>query len=158
MNGPDSNPARDDEKWMSVALELADASAATHEVPVGALIVCAGEVIATGYNRPIAANDATAHAEIIALRAATQRQRNYRLRDCTLYVTLEPCVMCAGAVVQARVARVVFAATEPRSGAAGSVFDVFSETRLNHRPVCEGGLLADEAAAQLKSFFRARRD
>ena len=146
-----------DVDWMRRALELAGEGECAGEVPVGAVLVRDGEELSSGWNSPIGSCDPSAHAEINAIRIACQRTGNYRLPGTTLYVTLEPCIMCAGAIVQARVARVVFAAAEPRSGAAGSVFDVFAEQRLNHRPVCEGGVLADEAAAQLKRFFERKR-
>lgn len=143
---------------MRRALELAREAEAAGEVPVGALVVLDGAVIGEGWNRPIGTHDPSAHAEIVALRDAAARLGNYRLADTTLYVTLEPCPMCAGAIVHARVARVVYATTDPRSGAAGSVFDLLpSDARFNHYTACEGGLLADESAALLRAFFRARR-
>jgi tRNA(adenine34) deaminase len=127
-------------------------------VPVGAVLVRDGQVVGEGWNRPIAANDPTAHAEIQALRAAAQHLGNYRLPGTTLYVTLEPCPMCAGAIVHARVGRVVFGAPDPRSGAAGSVFDLLpSDARFNHRTEVQGGVAAAEAGRMLKAFFRARR-
>ncbi len=143
--------------WMRLAVAEAVAAEAVGEVPVGAVLVQAGEVLAAAGNRPIAQNDPSAHAEMLVLRAAAARMRNYRLPGSTLYVTLEPCVMCAGAIVLARVERVVFAATDPRAGAAGSVFDVLNVNRLNHAVVLEGGCLADESATLLRDFFRARR-
>ena len=133
-----------DDLWMRRALELAGTAQEAGEVPVGAVVVADDTELGCGWNSPIGSGDPSAHAEINAIRAACARAGNYRLPDATLYVTLEPCIMCAGAVVQARLARVVFGAHEPRSGAAGSVFDVFGEVRLNHRPVCEGGVLAEE--------------
>ncbi|RMG34824.1 MAG: tRNA adenosine(34) deaminase TadA [Gammaproteobacteria bacterium] len=149
---------RDDRRWMQRALELAQRAWEDGEVPVGAVLVRHGEVIGEGWNRPIGANDPTAHAEIQALRVAGRIMGNYRLPGTTLYVTLEPCPMCAGAIVHARVERVVFGATDPRTGAAGSVFDLLpSDRRFNHRTACEGGLLADEAARLLRDFFRERR-
>ena len=150
-------PIGEDEKWMRHALHLADAAASVGEVPVGALVVSDGAVVGRGYNRPISAHDPTAHAEIIALKAAAARQHNYRLRDATLYVTLEPCVMCGGAMLHARVERLVFGAFDPNTGAAGSVIDVLNEPRFNHRVEVTGGVLADECAAQLRAFFRERR-
>ena len=147
-----------DRAWMREALALAARAAALGEVPVGALVVRAGDVLGRGFNAPIGERDPTAHAEIVALRAAARLAGNYRLPGTTLYATLEPCAMCAGAIVQARVERVVFAASDPRAGAAGSVLDVLGHERLNHRAACEGGLLADEAAALLTEFFRARRE
>lgn len=142
---------------MRRALELADEAEREGEVPVGAVLVKDDVAIGSGWNRPIAAHDPTAHAEVNALRSAAAALHNYRLPGTTLYVTVEPCVMCAGAIIHARVARVVFAAEEPRTGAAGSVFDVLNCSKLNHHPVCEGGLLAVEAGEQLKAFFRSRR-
>ncbi len=147
-----------DLKWMGQALVLAQRAWDEGEVPVGAVLVRHGEVIGEGWNRPIGGNDPTAHAEIQALRAAGERLGNYRLPGSTLYVTLEPCPMCAGAIVHARVERVVFGATDPRAGAAGSVFDLLpSDQRFNHRTACEGGVLADEAGRLLRDFFRERR-
>lgn len=142
---------------MRHALRLAARGAALGEVPVGAVVVAEGRVIGEGWNRPIAAHDPTAHAEIVALRAAAQRMRNYRLTGTTLYVTLEPCAMCVGAVVHARVARVVFGAYDPKTGAAGSVFDLLQSARHMHRVSCTGGVLAEECAALLTDFFRERR-
>jgi len=150
--------AATDTFWMQRALGLAVQAEEAGEVPVGAVLVRDALEIGCGWNAPIGSHDPTAHAEINALRMACQSGRNYRLPGSTLFVTLEPCIMCAGAIVQARVSRVVFAAAEPRSGAAGSVFDVFSESRLNHRPACEGGLLAEQAAAQLSAFFGKLRE
>ncbi len=144
--------------WMRRALGLARHAADEGEVPVGALVVADGGVVGEGWNRPIGLHDPSAHAEIQALRAAGARARNYRLPGTTLYVTLEPCPMCAGAIVHARVARVVYAAADPRGGAAGSVFDLLpSDARFNHRVAAAGGLLADEAGELLRGFFRARR-
>ena len=143
---------------MRRALALARQAEANGEVPVGAVIVVGNEVIGEGFNQPIGLHDPTAHAEVMALRDAAARMQNYRLTGSTLYVTLEPCPMCAGAIVHARVERVVFAAPDPRSGAAGSMFDLLpSDQRFNHATACEGGLLADESAALLRAFFRARR-
>ncbi len=147
-----------DEDFMRRALELARCAEAEGEVPVGAVVVADGQIIGEGYNRPIAGYDPTAHAEIQALRAAAKFRQNYRLPGTTLYVTLEPCVMCAGAIVHARVAHVVYATADPRSGAAGSAFELLpSDQRFNHYTTCEGGLLADESSDLLKAFFRARR-
>ncbi|MGD1983383.1 MAG: tRNA adenosine(34) deaminase TadA [Chromatiaceae bacterium] len=147
-----------DETFMRRALALARQAEAAGEVPVGALLVLDGKVIGEGWNRPIGTHDPTAHAEIVALRDAALRIGNYRLPGSTLYVTLEPCPMCAGAIVHARVARVLFGARDPRAGAAGSVFDLLpSDSRFNHVVACDGGLLADECAALLRQFFRARR-
>ena len=143
---------------MRRALQLAGKAECEGEVPVGAVLVLDGEVIGEGWNRPIAAHDPTAHAEIMALRAAAGARQNYRLPGTTLYVTLEPCPMCAGAIVHARVDRVVFATVDPRSGAAGSTFDLLpSDERFNHYTRCEGGVLAEESAKMLRAFFRARR-
>lgn len=142
---------------MRRALALAASAEAEGEVPVGAVLVLGGEAAGEGWNRPIAAHDASAHAEINALRDAGRRAGNYRLPGSTLYVTLEPCAMCAGAIVHARVARVVYAAADPKTGAAGSVFDTLISERHNHRVRVEGGLLADESGALLRDFFRARR-
>jgi tRNA(adenine34) deaminase len=145
------------EHWMRRALSLAETAAAAGEVPVGAVLVRDGEVIGEGNNRPIAAGDPTAHAEIVALRAAAVGAGNYRLPGSILYVTLEPCVMCAGAILQARIERVVFGAADPRAGAAGSVFDVLGTTKLNHRVEVAGGVLAQECGGILQEFFRERR-
>lgn len=143
---------------MSQALVLARHAGEQGEVPVGAVLVRDGEVIGRGWNQPILRHDPTAHAEIMALRDAGAGQQNYRLPGSTLYVTLEPCPMCAGAIVHARVARVVFGASDPRSGAAGSVFDLLpSDQRFNHRTEVTGAVMAEECAELLRSFFRARR-
>lgn len=146
-----------DARWMGRALELARYAQDQGEVPVGALLVLDKEVIGEGWNQPIAAHDPTAHAEVIALRAATARVKNYRLPGSTLYVTLEPCPMCAGAIVQARVARVVYGASDPLAGSAGSVYNLLESDALNHRAVVTGGVLADTCALELRAFFRARR-
>ncbi|MBL8480712.1 MAG: tRNA adenosine(34) deaminase TadA [Rhodocyclaceae bacterium] len=143
--------------YMRLALDLAREAGSFGEVPVGALVVQDGVVVGRGYNRPISASDASAHAEIMALRAAGQCLGNYRLPGCTLYVTLEPCVMCAGAIMHARIARVVFGAPDPKTGACGSVLDLFAQTRLNHHATVQGGVLADDSAQLLRSFFAARR-
>jgi tRNA(adenine34) deaminase len=146
-----------DEIFMRRALDLAREAEAAGEVPVGAVIVRDGSIIAEGWNRPIGSHDPTAHAEMVALRAAGQAIGTYRLVDTTLYVTLEPCPMCAGAMVHARVLRLVFGATDPRAGAAGSVFNVVQHPALNHRIECTAGVLADECGVLLKEFFVARR-
>jgi tRNA(adenine34) deaminase len=147
-----------DDQWMRHALDLAARAEAEGEVPVGAVVVSAeGEVIGEGWNRPIAAHDPTAHAEIQAMRAAAARVGNYRLTGSTLYVTLEPCPMCAGAMVHARVARLVYGAPDPRAGSAGTVFNLLQTEQLNHRTEITGGVLAEECGEKLKSFFRARR-
>ena len=142
---------------MRRALERASDAATLGEVPVGAVLVWQGEVIGEGWNAPIGAHDPCAHAEIAALRAGALHLRNYRLPGTTLYVTLEPCAMCAGALLWARVARVVWGAADPKSGAAGSVVDLFAEPRLNHHTAVQGGLLAEESAALLRTFFALRR-
>lgn len=146
-----------DRYWMAQALDLAQQAAAAGEVPVGAVLVRGEALIGAGWNQPIGACDPTAHAEVLALRAAAARVGNYRLVDSTLYVTLEPCPMCAGALVQARVARVVFGAVDPRAGAAGTVFNVLQSARLNHRAEVTGGVLAEGCGTLLRDFFRARR-
>ena len=147
----------DDAHFMTLALDLAREAGALGEVPVGAVVVLEGEVVGRGFNRPIDRHDPSAHAEITALRDAASRLGNYRLPGCSLYVTLEPCVMCAGAIMHARLARVVFGARDPKTGAAGSVVDLFAETRLNHHATISGGVLADECGGLLSSFFAARR-
>ena len=146
-----------DEQAMRQALDQALNAELSGEVPVGAVIVCDGQVIATGYNRPITTHDPTAHAEIVALRHAAQLRQNYRLPDCELFVTLEPCAMCAMALMHARFKRVVFAATDPKTGAAGSVTDLFADPRLNHHTRVQAGLLAEPASALLRRFFAQRR-
>ena len=142
--------------FMRQALALAGQAAAAGEVPVGALVVAGGQVIAEGWNRPLAMQDPTAHAEIVALRAAALHQRNYRLSDATLYVTLEPCAMCTGAILNARVARVVFGAWDPKAGACGSVVDL-TRARLGPAVDVFGGVLVDDCASLLREFFAARR-
>ena len=143
--------------FMQQALDLARQAQQAGEVPVGAVVVKDDQVIATGRNAPIASHDPTAHAEVMALREASQVLGNYRLDGCTLYVTLEPCAMCSGAILHARLGRVVFGAFDPRTGAAGSVLEVLNTTRLNHRVAITGGVLQEATAAQLQHFFRARR-
>lgn len=143
--------------WMRRALSLALLAAREGEVPVGAVLVKEGRMIAEGWNRPIGHHDPTAHAEIQALRAAGNNQQNYRLPGTTLYVTLEPCPMCAGAIVHARVARVVYAAADPRTGAGGSVFNLLQSGELNHRCEVEGGILAEDSSQLLRDFFRIKR-
>lgn len=150
-------PPRTDIDFMRLALEQAAAAQANGEVPVGAVLVRGDEVVAVGANRPIAAHDPTAHAEIETLRAAGKALNSYRLTDTTLYVTLEPCVMCASAIVHARVKRVVFGAWDPRAGAAGSIVDVFALQGLNHRVDVFGGVLMEECGERLKAFFGERR-
>lgn len=146
-----------DARFMGLALEQAQQAWALGEVPVGAVVVKDGQVIAVGCNQPIGRHDPTAHAEIIALRAAAALLGNYRLPGCTLYVTLEPCLMCCGAMLHARLARVVFGATDPKTGVAGSVLDVFSHSQLNHQTAVDGGIMADDCSVMLKRFFAARR-
>lgn len=147
-----------DRDRMLTALDCAREAGALGEVPVGAVLVdTGGNVLARGANAPIASNDPTAHAEIVVLRAAAEKLRNYRLPGTTLYVTLEPCAMCVGALIHARVARVVYGAADPKSGACGSVLDFASDARLNHRIAVTGGLLAEESAKLLREFFAARR-
>lgn len=147
----------DDDAYMGVALELAREAASCDEVPVGAVVVKDGVIIGRGFNQPIGRRDPTAHAEVVALRDAAKRLGNYRLPGCTLYVTLEPCVMCIGAMFHARIARVVFGAPDPKTGAAGSVIDLFREPRLNHHAEVVGGVRAAECGALLSAFFAARR-
>jgi len=147
-----------DTDYMQQALALAAEAQQAGEVPVGALLVQAGEVIGRGHNRPIATHDPTAHAEIVALRAAATRQQSYRLAGSTLYVTLEPCLMCAAAIVHARVARLVFGAWDPRAGAAGSMLDAFRLPGLNHQVDVFGGVLAEPCAVLLREFFERRRE
>ena len=146
-----------DADFMSAALEEARAAADAGEVPVGAVVVAGGEIIATGQNRSIRDNDPSAHAEIVALRAAGKVQSNYRLSGATLYVTLEPCPMCIGAVTQARVSRLVFGAYDPKAGAVGSAIDLSDSKALNHRFEIQGGVLADDCGAVLQQFFSSRR-
>jgi len=146
-----------DADWMQAALMLAGRAAASGEVPVGAVLVQGTSLLAEGWNQPIAAHDPTAHAEVLALRTAGQSTGNYRLADTTLYVTLEPCLMCVGAIVHARVARLVFGAFDPKSGAVTSCMHGFEVPGLNHRVASSGGVLADECGEILKEFFRNRR-
>ena len=146
-----------DSEFMARALELARAAERAGEVPVGAVIVKDGVIVGEGWNRPISTNDPTAHAEIVAMRAAAQNLQTYRLLDTTFYVTLEPCPMCAGAMVHARVKRLVYAATDPRAGAAGTIFNIVQHPSLNHRIECEAGLMAEECGTMLRAFFQGRR-
>ena len=146
-----------DEDWMREALRLGGEADAAGEVPVGAVVVRDGKVIGRGYNRPVASHDPSAHAEILALREAAAHEGNYRLTGCQLYVTLEPCVMCAGAIMHARIGRLVYGATDPKTGACGSVVNLFAETRLNHHATVTAGVLARECASQLQAFFQKRR-
>jgi tRNA(adenine34) deaminase len=146
-----------DEDYMREALALARKAQAEGEVPVGAVVVCDGAIVGRGHNHPIRAHDPTAHAEVAALRNAAAHLGNYRLGGCTLYVTLEPCMMCVGAMIHARVARVVYGASDPKTGACGSVVDLFAETRLNHHATAQGGVLDAECAETLRQFFVSRR-
>lgn len=146
-----------DEALMREALDLAREAGAADEVPVGAVVVQDGRIVGRGYNRPIGGDDPTAHAEIMALRDAARNLGNYRLPGCELYVTLEPCVMCAGAIMHARIRRVVYGASDPKTGACGSVVNLFAEVRLNHHAEVLGGVLASECGGLLSSFFAARR-
>jgi tRNA(adenine34) deaminase len=148
----------EDAAYMAHALAEARKAWDAGEVPVGAVVVKDGEIIATGFNQPIGGHDPTAHAEIVALRAAAAKLGNYRLPGCELYVTLEPCAMCSGAMMHARLARVVYAAQDPKTGVCGSVLDLFALERLNHHTEVVGGVLADEAGAMLKGFFAERRN
>ena len=161
MNGATGSPAPDDAQdrvWMNRALELARDAAAAGEVPVGAVLVRDGECLGEGWNRSIGACDPTAHAEIMAMRSAAMRIGNYRLVNSTLYVTLEPCPMCAGAMIHARIARLVFGAADPRAGAAGTACNLLQTDFLNHRVDSMGGVLAGECGTVLREFFRARRE
>ena len=146
-----------DQVYMQLALEQARQAWDLGEVPVGAVVVKDGEVVAVGCNQPIGKHDPTAHAEIVALRAAAEKLGNYRLPGCELYVTLEPCVMCSGAMMHARLARVVYGATDPKTGACGSVLNLFGQEQLNHHTEVVGGVMAEECGAMLKDFFAARR-
>jgi tRNA(adenine34) deaminase len=147
-----------DEDYMRAAIEQAREAGACDEVPVGAVVVLNGEIVGRGFNQPIGRHDPTAHAEIMALRDAATRIGNYRLPGCELYVTLEPCAMCSGAIMHARVSRVVFGARDPKTGVAGSVIDLFAEPRLNHHATISGGVLADACGGLLSSFFAGRRN
>jgi tRNA(adenine34) deaminase len=146
-----------DEQYMRAALELARQAEAVGEVPVGAVVVKDGEIVGRGFNAPISGHDPSAHAEMMALRDAAERLGNYRLVGCELFVTLEPCMMCAGAIMHARIARVVYGARDPKTGVCGSVIDAFAELRLNHHAAVVGGVLADECGATLSNFFAMRR-
>ena len=147
-----------DEDYMRAAMELAREAGANDEVPVGAVVVLNGDIVGRGFNQPIGRHDPSAHAEIMALRDAGARLGNYRLPGCELYVTLEPCAMCAGAIMHSRIARVVYGAADPKTGVAGSVVDLFAEPRLNHHATIERGVLGDECGRMLSSFFAARRN
>ena len=148
----------DDAAFMRAALELAREAQGAGEVPVGAVVVKDGEIIGRGSNHPISGSDPTAHAEIAALRAAARHIGNYRLGGCDIYVTLEPCIMCAGAILHARIARLIYAARDPKTGACGSVADPFADPRLNHHTTVSGGVLEAEAGTLLRDFFAARRN
>jgi len=147
-----------DTAYMQEALKLAEQAAAAGEVPVGAVLVKDGAIVGRGYNQPIAGVDPTAHAEIMAMRDAGKVLGNYRLADCDLYVTLEPCVMCSGAIMHARIRRVFFGARDPKTGACGSAIDLFAQPQLNHHAEVMGGMLADESVVLLQDFFSRRRD
>lgn len=146
-----------DREFMAIALELARQAAAADEVPVGAIVVADGRILGRGFNQPIRGADPTAHAEVMALRDAARNVGNYRLPGGTLYVTLEPCAMCTGAIFHARIARVVYGARDPKTGVAGSVIDLYGEERLNHHAEIVGGVLAEQCGAMLSQFFAARR-
>lgn len=159
--GPETGGAVDaagqDREFMRAALTLAQDARRSGEVPVGAIVVADGRIVGRGYNAPISRQDPTAHAEIAALRDAARALGNYRLPGCDLYVTLEPCAMCAGAIAHARIRRLVFGARDPKTGACGSVIDLFAEPRLNHHTAVAGGVLAEECGGLLTEFFAARR-
>ena len=146
-----------DEWFMRLALREAEAALVHDDVPVGAVVVAGGEVIGVGHNERELRQDPSAHAEMLALREAARHLGSWRVLDAVLYVTLEPCAMCAGAIVLARVPRVVYGCTDPKAGAAGSVLDILAQPQLNHRPAVAGGLLADECAGMLRAFFASRR-
>jgi len=146
-----------DEDFMREALRLAGEAAMAGEVPVGAVVVAEGRIVGRGFNQPISSQDPTAHAEIVALRAAARELRNYRLGDCELFVTIEPCAMCAGAIMHARISRLIYGAPDPKTGACGSVLNLFGEARLNHHTRTQGGLLARDAVQLLQSFFEGKR-
>jgi tRNA(adenine34) deaminase len=157
MHKQDSNPTMTDQEFMQIALDLAQQAAAAGEVPVGAIVVKDGEIIGRGSNAPITTHDPTAHAEIRAMRDAAQHIGNYRLVGCTLYVTLEPCAMCTGAIQHARIAKLIYGASDPKTGACGSVVNLMAEPKLNHHTEISGGVLAAECGALLSGFFSARR-
>lgn len=156
MEEAEEDRARD-ERWMGLALEQAALAAAASEVPVGAVVVRGGELLSTGHNLTHTLQDPTAHAEMVAIRRAAQASGHWRLLDCTLYVTLEPCAMCSGAIVLARIPRLVFAAHDPKAGMVGSLDNLCQHPRLNHRVRLTTGVLADDAGDMLRAFFRARR-
>lgn len=146
-----------DNDFMRRALELAQRAQEEGEVPVGAVVVHEGRIVGEGWNHPISSADATSHAETEAIRAACKTLSNYRIPGSTIFVTLEPCVMCSGAILHARIGRVVFGASDPKTGACGSVVNLFAESRLNHHAIVDAGLMADESAAMLRAFFAGRR-
>ncbi len=154
---PGSATIATDESYMQEALALARRAAEEGEVPVGAVVVKDGAVIGRGCNKPVSGNDPTAHAEIVALREAGVAAGNYRLAGCTLYVTIEPCAMCAGAIMHARIGRLVYGAADPKAGACGSVVNLFADERLNHHAAVTGGVMAEAAGRLLQDFFAARR-
>jgi tRNA(adenine34) deaminase len=155
--GAQQSPGVSDERLMQEALQLARQAAASGEVPVGAVVAKEGVVIGRGYNRPIGSHDPSAHAEMVALREAAAHLGNYRLGGCDLYVTIEPCAMCAGAILHARIARLVYGARDPKTGACGSVVDLLADPRLNHQTTVTGGVAAEAATALLQKFFSERR-
>lgn len=157
MHKQNSNPTMTDHDFMQIALDLAQLAGAAGEVPVGAIVVKDGEIIGRGSNAPITTHDPTAHAEIRAMRDAAQHLGNYRLVGCTLYVTLEPCAMCTGAIQHARIAKLIYGASDPKTGACGSVVNLMAEPKLNHHTEISGGVLAAECGTLLSSFFSARR-
>ena len=156
-NRTDDQTVADDQTFMLAALQQAREAGAAGEVPVGAVVVKDGEIIGAGFNAPISRHDPAAHAEILALREAAKRLGNYRLPGCELYVTLEPCVMCVGAMLHARIARLVYGAADPKTGACGSVINLFAETKLNHHATVTPAVMAGECAALLREFFAAKR-
>jgi tRNA(adenine34) deaminase len=155
--GPESNKNDSDERWMEEALRLARMAEMAGEVPVGAVVVCEGNIVGRGWNQVVSASDPTAHAEIVAMREAARTLGNYRLSGCQLYVTLEPCAMCAGAIVHARIARLVFGACDPKAGAVGGIMQVLNHPKLNHRVEVTEGVLGGRCMEILQAFFRERR-
>jgi tRNA(adenine34) deaminase len=154
----DSNDIKEtDEKWMRAAIAQAKLASDAGEVPVGAVIVFNGELLSSAYNNPVSSSDPSAHAEILAIRKAAAILKNYRLGGTTLYVTLEPCLMCTGAIIQARIARLVFGASDPKNGAAESLYHIFDDNRLNHAVIVQGGVLREECGEILSGFFRRKR-
>ena len=155
--GPESNKSEADERWMEEALRLALRAEVADEVPVGAVVVCEGNIVGRGWNQVVSASDPTAHAEIVAMREAARTLGNYRLSGCQLYVTLEPCAMCAGAIVHARIARLVYGARDPKAGAVGGIMQVLNHPKLNHRVEVTEGVLGGRCMEILQAFFRERR-